>query len=198
MYIIRKDSKTLIYLNYGRIVSTYIPAKTIVIQYECEDSLNINKGIFLNINYILYVNQNIYTMKDCTEFEERTRSTKSQKQIKHTLVKNPSHSDVHNIIQAKFSILDNSPIPYCVFEYSLKENKHILRYVNKAIEEVIECTYTDLFNQCSSNLFDERKTFETFKDVALNKAKARSIDNGLILSCYQPLKNYCACALIKK
>ena len=198
MYIARKDSKTQIHMEDGRIITTYIPTKTITSEFGFENFLSINKGIVLNVNYILYVDQNKYTMKDCTEFEGRSRSTQSQKQIKHKLVKNPSHKDVHNIIQTRFSILDKCPVPFCVCEYINKDDVFIIRYTNRAIKNIASSCihFVDIPLNDLIDLNDD--IIKILKDVALNDTSRTIQYNGYTIECYSPLENYCSCAITKK
>lgn len=196
MYIVRQNQRTEVHLKDGRIISTYIPAKTIVKCFEKDTFLNINKGIFLNVNFILYVDQEIYTMKDCSEFCGRSRSTNKQRTIKNKLVKSHSHSDIHNIIKSKFNILDKCPVPFCIFEDDNQTNQYIIRYLNQAMNQ------TNNNYQLGKDLLSlislSQDQIQTIRRV-LDTDSQESIETDRYkIYCYRPLKNYGSFLFFKK
>ena len=75
VYIKRDGRNNALHLVDGRVVHTYIPAKTVAA--ETADSavmLNVNKGVYLAENYIVNINNGIYTMSDGASFKGRVRT----------------------------------------------------------------------------------------------------------------------------
>ena len=179
-YLLRQANKTCIYMTDGRVVKTFITVKDlyeILIPY---DYISINKGTVVSRGQIDHIENCTYHMKDGVRLEGRTR----------------------------FSVLDDMPIAFCVIELIFNKNgtgiDFVFRYCNKEMLLLEGMDLQEILDQSFYQAFPngDKKLLAAYTDVAVNGGSCRlktysaRIHRELIIKCFQPLENFCACILI--
>ena len=210
LYVLRRNSKTVIHLNDGRFISTYVPLKTIISQLKGLHMLNINKGVYVNEAEIVSIERGRYTMTDGASFQGRVRtpgahSRKAQLLNRHL----PSPIPLPKNLVERFSILDHMPLPFCVIEIVFDENGHgidfIFRYCNDALLRFENKSKDEIINHSCFEVFhgSEKKWAISYADVALNGVTREIMEFDSAHSrtikayCFQPQEGYCACVLLQ-
>lgn len=205
-YVIRDDKKTKIYLNNGKVVSTFIPIKNFVNELLSYDFLNINKGILVSKKLIDHIDNSIYYMIDGTNFEGRKRTVGAHKHLNELLkVKNESLSNID--ISKRFAMLDDMPVAFCVIELVFNENGNsvdfIFRYCNKQMEVLEGKKIEEMLNHSFYKVFPkaDNKWLVAYSNVAVTgeqmsfKEYSPEIGKDLLIQCFQPMEGFCACLL---
>ena len=78
MYILRNGRKSLLHLDTGKDVETYIPIKKILKELNSSNFEIINRGIVISTRFVSKVEKSVYTMTDGKQFVGRIRTCKSQ------------------------------------------------------------------------------------------------------------------------
>ena len=179
-YLLRQENKTCIYMTDGRVVKTFITVKDlyeILIPY---DYISINKGTVVSRGQIDHIENCTYHMKDGVRLEGRKRGAATHKFLNKSLHQDPAKTLSPNI-RTRFSVLDDMPLAFCVIELIFNKNgtgiDFVFRYCNK---EMLLLEGMDAVNGGSCRL----------------KTYSARIHRELIIKCFQPLENFCACILI--
>lgn len=200
MYATRSDRKTVLHLEDGTTIESFLPIKRLIQDAPADMFVCINKGIVLAYRYIASADNNVYTMTDGACFRGRTRQK--------TPVK-PCAAEGVRQDWNRYAILDDMPIAFCVIELVFDEHGHgvdfIFRYCNKEMESLEGKRTDEMLNRSFYEVFEngDRKWLVAYADVALNGVKrtvesySPEIDAYLKISCYQPQPNHCACILTK-
>lgn len=206
-YLLRQENKTCIYITDERVVKTFITVKDLFKVLMPYDYICINKGTVVARKQIEYIENCTYHMLDGTCLEGRKRGAANHKQLNKSL-----HQDFSKIvstnIRTRFSVLDNMPIAFCVIEMIFNENgtgiDFVFRYCNremlslekKAPEEILDQSFYQAFPK------GDKKLLAAYTDVAVNggsyrlKTYSEHIHRKLIIKCFQPVENFCACIVI--
>ena len=146
-------------------------------------------------------------MLDGTCLEGRKRGAASHKQLNKALRHELSKITSTDICTC-FSVLDNMPLAFCVIELIFNENgagiDFVFRYCNKELlflgkkmpEEVLGHSLYQVFPQ------SDKKLLAAYTDVAVNgksyhlQTYSARLQKQLILKCFQPMENFCACILV--
>lgn len=206
LYIVRKDGKTVIHLNDGRMVQTFSPLKSLVEKLTELSLLSVNKGVVLNEREIVSVEKGVYTMTDGATFPGRIRTpgahNRNARLLNHQL---PSPIHIPKNLFERFSVLDKMEIPFCVVEIVFDQSHHgvdfIFRYCNRAMAEYMGQPLDALLNRSSFELFPDgdKKWAITYAEVALNGVSRDVVayhavhDTYVRVHCFQPKEGYCAC-----
>ncbi len=205
-YLTREENKTCVYMTDGRIVRTFITVKEFFKVLVSYNFLNINKGVLVSRKQVDHIENCTYHMNDGTLLEGRKRTAAAHKSLNKTLHQDPgsSFADAHS----RFSILNQMPIACCVIELIYNEDgsgiDFLFRYCNKAFEQLEKKTEEDILDQSFYKIFPygARKLLPTYTDVAVNgggrhiRFHSPGINRELVIKCFQPMENFCACMLI--
>lgn len=205
-YLSREENKTCIYITDGRTVRTFITIKDFFKVLISYNFLSINKGVLVSRNHIDYIENCTYHMNDGTLLEGRKRTAAAHKSLNKALHQEPCTPFID--ICSRFSILNQMPIACCVIELTYKEEgsglDFLFRYCNRAFEQLEKKNKEDVLNQSFYKIFPygARKLLPTYTDVAVNGGNRHirfyspGINRELIIKCFQPVENFCACMLI--
>ncbi|MDO4961091.1 MAG: hypothetical protein Q4E57_04460 [Eubacteriales bacterium] len=203
MYITRQDRQTVLHLKDGSDIATYIPMKRLIDETSEGSFVIINKGIALAPSYINSCSKHQYTMTDGTVFMSRVHNAKKNEGY------NGSTARPENVLWSTYSILEESPLAFCVIELVFDESGHgmefIFRYCNREMEILEGKTREEMLNRSFYEIFTEgdRKWLVTYADVALNgvqrviESYSPEVGHTLRIYCHQPKQNFCACAIVK-
>lgn len=209
-YIIREDGKTAVHLLDGRVVTTFLPIKSLIETMDEHCFLNINKGVWIAVQQVSQVAENTYIMSDGRRFHGRIRN------------KSLSHSDETEILSAiptttgsnaqhfmqRFAILDQMPVAFCIIELVFDQNGHgvdfIFRYCNNEMATLEHVPIEQMLHHSFYEIFPngDKKWLITYADVALNGTTriirdfSSEANRSLTIYCFQPEPGYCACLLI--
>lgn len=203
MYATRNDRKTVLHLEDGRTIESFLPIKQLIQDAPADMFVSVNKGVVLAYQYIASAVDNVYTMTDGACFRGRTRQK--------TLVKSGTAESSELPCQDwnQYAILDDMPLAFCVIELVFDERGRgmdfIFRYCNKEMEVLEGKRIDEMLNRSFYEVFEngDRKWLVAYADVALNGVKrtiesySPEINAYLKIYCYQPQPNYCACILMK-
>lgn len=209
-YIVRRDGKTCICLDDGRVVETYTPLKTIITEMTPDHFINVNKGVALASDKIAAIHDDQYVMTDGSQFKGRARMPMLYRYEQERRFNSPdAGNDILDLIHA-FSVLDNMPVPFCVAELLFDNTGNSIdfqfRYANEAMADLQGISREQLLNESFYSIFrnGDRKWLVAYADVALNGGSrvfrdyAPEINKELIIYCYQPAEGYCACAFLEE
>lgn len=206
-YLLRQENKTCIYMTDGRVVKTFITVKDlyeILIPY---DYISINKGTVVSRGQIDHIENCTYHVKDGVRLEGRKRGAATHKFLNKSLHQDPAKTLSPNI-RTRFSVLDDMPIAFCVIELIFNKNgtgiDFVFRYCNKEMLLLEGMDTLEILDQSFYQAFPngDKKLLAAYTDVALNGGSCRlktysaRIHRELIIKCFQPLENFCACILI--
>lgn len=202
LYITRDSRKTMLHIEDGRVVDTFLPIKTIMKELP-ENSFDcINKGVVVAVGKIQSIVNNVYVMVNGAKFTGRVRAVKNLDATKTVVI--PNNSDWDN-----YKAFDDYSLAFCIIELVFDEHGRgidfIFRYCNKEMEVLEGKSIKDMLNHSFYEIFEnaDKKWLITYADVALNGVKrtiesySPEIDAHLRIYCYQPKPNFCACTLIK-
>lgn len=204
-YIIRQDSKTCLYLFNGKVVKTYIPAKTIITSLGNSHFININKGVYINSRYVIDIKGNNYTMIDNKCFEGRSRLSGDQKTFNDEWQTNINKADLENPVLSHLHILDDCPIGFSVIEIVFNEQGNgvdfFFRYCNKQMVQIEELPLDQLIDHSFLELFpDDNLTWvASYADVAINNTQkvihsySNTLKKYLSVYCFQLKPRFCGC-----
>ena len=204
-YIIRKDSKTCLYLFNGKVTKTYIPAKTIIASLDSSHFININKGIYINSRYVIDIQGNTYTMIDNTVLEGRSRLSNTQRSFNDEWQININKTDVENPVLSHLHVLDDCPIGFCVIEIVFNEQGNgvdfFFRYCNKKMEPIENLPLEQLVDHSFLELFPEDGLtwVAGYADVAINNTQkvvhsySNTLKKYLSVYCFQLKPRFCGC-----
>ena len=204
MYILRNGRKSLLHLDTGKDVETYIPIKKILKELNSSNFEIINRGIVISTRFVSKVEKSVYTMTDGKQFVGRIRTCKSQIEE----IKEKSQQNIENSLSG-FKILDKLPLAFCIIELIFNENgkgiDFIFRYCNKEMENFEGKKLEEMIGRSFYEVFEngDKKWLATYADVALNGTTrviedySPEVDSNIRIYCYQPKPNFCACAMMK-
>lgn len=207
-YIIRKEAQTQVFLFDGKLITTYIPAKTIVSALGLEQFLNVNKGIFLNIRYITSIDHNTYVTIDNHRFSGRHRPTEEQKAFNDQWKHKISPADFSGQILSNLSVFDYCPLGFCIIEIVFNEHgsgvDFLFRYCNKMMESIEELTIEQMVDHSFFDLFpnDGLKWVASYADVAINGGQkviheySPKLNKYLSVYCFQIKERFCGCIVL--
>ena len=185
-YLLRQENKTCIYMTDGRVVKTFITVKDL---------------------YEILIENCTYHMRDGVRLEGRKRGAATHKFLNKSLHQDPAKTLSPNI-RTRFSVLDDMPIAFCVIELIFNKNgtgiDFVFRYCNKEMLLLEGMDTLEILDQSFYQAFPngDKKLLAAYTDVALNGGSCRlktysaRIHRELIIKCFQPLENFCACILI--
>lgn len=213
-YIIREEGRTAIYIIGGKVVHTYNTIKEIRENLPADEFLYPNKGVVLAASQVVDVSDGEYRMADGRSFRYRIHNSVKHdsrllmlgRRLEH--IQAVADAQSANALRAKYSILDNMPLPACVIEVVIADSsmEFVIRYMNRKMEEVqgllaneaIGRPFSDFFHQSS-----HMKWFAIIADVALNN-NTRSViehsssnDHDIKIYCYQPMEGYCVAVMLE-
>lgn len=206
-YLLRQNNKTCIYTTDERVIKTFITVKDLFKELRPYNYICINKGTVVAKEQIKYIENCTYHMLDGTCLEGRKRGAASHKQLNKALRHELSKITSTDIC-TRFSVLDNMPLAFCVIELIFNENgagiDFVFRYCNKELlflekkmpEEVLGHSLYQVFPQ------NDKKLLAAYTDVAVNgksyhlQTYSVQLQKQLILKCFQPMENFCACILV--
>ena len=206
-YLLRQDNKTCIYMTDGRVVRTFITVKDlyeILIPY---DYLSINKGTVVSRTQIDYIENCTYHMLDGVCLEGRKRGAASHKLLNKSLHQDLAKTLSPNI-RTRFTVLDDMPVAFCVIELIFNENgtgiDFVFRYCNKEMLLLEGMETSEILDQSFYQVFPngDKKLLAAYTDIAVNggsytmKTYSQQIQRELLIKCFQPLENFCACVLV--
>ena len=206
-YLLRQANKTCIYMTDGRVVKTFITVKDlyeILIPY---DYISINKGTVVSRGQIDHIENCTYHMKDDVRLEGRKRGAATHKFLNKSLHQDPTKTLSPNI-RTRFSVVDDMPLAFCVIEMIFNKNgtgiDFVFRYCNKEMLLLEGMDLQEILDQSFYQAFPngDKKLLAAYTDVAVNGGSCRlktysaRIHRELIIKCFQPLENFCACILI--
>lgn len=209
-YIIRRDGKTCICLDDGRIVETYTPLKTIITEMTPDHFINVNKGIALASDKIASIHDDQYMMQDGNHFKGRARMPMLYRFEQERRFNSPEMVNGSMDLINAFSVLDRIPIPFCVIELLYDNTGNSIdfrfRYANEAMADLQSLSREQLLNESFYSIFrnGDRKWLVAYADVALNGGSrifrdySPEINKDLTIYCYQPSEGYCACAFLEE
>ena len=215
IYFVRQNHKTELHLTNGNVIVTYLPIKVLLTAIPSGILLSINKGIVIAKAHVTNINNNVYTMIDGATFTGRVRTPGRHLLNKYELMSNPQNlklakaANANENLPAKFSILDDMPLAFCIIELVFDKNgkgmDFIFRYCNKEMEQLEGVPMDEMLNRSFYEVFKngDKKWLITYADVAINgtprviNCYSPEIDSQLNIYCFQPAPNFCACSLIK-
>lgn len=208
-YIIREEGKTAIYLDSGRVVTTYHTIKDFQTNLPAESFFSPNKGVLLAGAFIVDVANGAYIMNDGRSFKYRLHNSQLHDIRLLTLGRNLEH--IHEESQTPhFSVLDKMPLGVCVLQRvddapgSLGTflfcycNGEMLRCEGWEKEDIIGHEILEFYPDTDTSVLI------AFADVALNgttrimKACRPQLGIWVKLYCYQPFPGYCACVITEQ
>lgn len=207
-YIIREDAQTLVFLFDGKVITTYIPAKTLVEALGQDQFLNVNKGIFLNTRYITNIDKNTYVTVDNHRFVGRHRPTSEQKAFKQQWKQKISSLDFSNQMLPNLSVFDHCPLGFCIIEIVFNEHgtgvDFLFRYCNKMMEKIENLTIEQMVDHSFFDLFpnDGLKWVASYADVAINGVQkviheySPKLSKYLSVYCFQIKERFCGCIVL--
>ena len=207
-YLTREDNKTCIYITDGRIIKTFITVKDLYTVLAPYDYLCINKGIIVSKSQIRNIDNCTYHMADGTIFEGRKRTAATHKRLNIALQQSTSPAVISSNILSRFSVLDRMPIGFCVIELIFNDDgsgvDFVFRYCNKEMEHIEGKKVEEMIDQSFYKVFPDgnKKWLAVYTDVAVNggyryfRSYNQAIGRELLVRCFQPFENFCACVLI--
>lgn len=201
MYATREGRRTVLHLENGTHLDTFLPIKQLVSEAPAGMLESINKGIVIAPAYVASLRDNVYTMRDGTVFRGRVRQRAAHME-----------TPVGTAVQsewAQYAILDELPMAFCVIELVFDERgkglDFVFRYCNREMEVLEGKPIDEMLDRSFYEVFEngDRKWLVTYADVALNGVRrtiesySPEIDANLRIYCYQPKPNFCACMLTK-
>ncbi len=213
IYIKRDGRNNALHLIDGRVIPTYIPAKTVAAESSDDvNMLNVNKGVYLSENYIVSVEKGIYTMSDGATFKGRVRTPGEHKLNAERIKNSPREKSrlTYERIRQKFSCVDDLPVAFCVIELKFDEAGHgvdfIFRYCNKQMEVIEGKTIEEMTDRSFYEVFTngDKRWLVVYADVALNGGQremhcySREVDKNLYIKCFQPEEGFCGCVLLEE
>ena len=215
MYIVRSESKTCIHLTNGAIIETYFSVKNILSELNTNNIICINKGTAVSCANISSIKSGIYTMSDGAAFKGRVRTPGEHKRNCAKIGSAPlaRANDVLALtsdnIPEKFSIIDDLPLPFAVFEITLNDNgtpaDMIFRYLNDAMADLVDSSVEETLGKSFYDVFEngDKKWMEINADISLKPGDGKSLrrfspEIGRYLSIYYycPLTGFSACAIV--
>lgn len=199
-YVIRENDDTVLYLNEGEVISTYLPFKEI--EKSLPDNMFIypNKGVLIAISQIANVQNKVCETKDGKIFNYRKNNSGSHDRrllmVDQMWEQKHSPSDTN-----KYLIFDEIPLP--VFALKMDFNKEKIQasftfcYCNQAMCDYVDYSYEDIIDHPIQEIFShlDMKWYSDLADVALNNTvkmiKDFSNDTEIDVLCFQPCKGYC-------
>lgn len=207
LYLVREDGKTVIYLTDGRSVQTFTPLKTVINGLQGVKILSINKGVAVNEQQVINVENGCYTMTDGRMFCGRVRTPGEHSRNRSIINRRQSDPQTTEPLINRFTIMDNFPLPFCIVELVFGREGHgidfLFRYCNKAMEEFEQIDKGNLVNHTYYEVFPkgERKWLITFSDIALHGGSKviedfKTGQGPVRVFCFQTSEGFCACALV--
>ena len=205
--MLRQNNKTCIYTTDERVIKTFITVKDLFKELRPYNYICINKGTVVAKEQIKYIENCTYHMLDGTCLEGRKRGAASHKQLNKAL-RHEFSKITSTDVCTRFSVLDNMPLAFCVIELIFNENgagiDFVFRYCNKELlflekkmpEEVLGHSLYQVFPQ------NDKKLLAAYTDLAVNgksyhlQTYSTRLQKQLILKCFQPVENFCACILV--
>lgn len=213
LYIVRDQNKTCIHMTGGKVVSTYFSMKNLLSAMDSADMMNINKGVSISCAEIVSIENGVYTMSDGTVFRGRVRTPGEHKRngalVTAMKAGDPvtAHITPENVWQ-NFSVLDDLPLPFGVFEVVSDKNGEpsdmVFRYLNSQMaalggRTVAECRDRSFYEVFGGN---DKEWLKINAAVALTgeprvvKKYSSEIGRQLSLYYFSPLRGFCACAFV--
>lgn len=204
MYITRAGRKSVLHLEDGKQINTFLPIKELQEELPQEAFTCINKGIVVAITRIKNYSNNVYTMTDGAQFKGRLLVSAS---LENTIVA-PFVAKETDAWKG-FSILEDMPVAFCIIEIVFDKNGRgvdfIFRYCNTEMEKLEGKRLDEMQDRSFYEVFEngDKKWLVTYADVALNGTKrviesfSPEINANLRIYCYRPKPNFCACLLVK-
>ncbi|MDO4493584.1 MAG: hypothetical protein Q4C53_06840 [Clostridia bacterium] len=203
MYATRDGRRTVLHLENGQTVETFLPIKRILAEAPAGLFACVNKGVILSLGHIASTEGNEYVMTDGSRFRCRAR----QKALTPAAV-GRAHAGRWEDWE-KYAVLDEFPLAFCVIELVFDGAGHgidfIFRYCNKEMEALEGKRIGEMIDRSFYEVFEngDKKWLVAYADVALNGVKrtiesySPEIDADLKIYCYQPKPNFCACTLVR-
>ena len=206
-YILREQGKTCIHLTDGRVIATYLTIRELMDSLPEGDFLRVSRTCLLAVGQIGEIRGRVYQMKDGRQFlgrENRLDHPISFQEILPAV--SDSVSPMADLIRS-FSLLDQMPMAFCVIELMFDQeglgSDFIFRYCNQMMEEIENKRVEELLNQSFYKIFHnaDQKWLAIYGDVGLNgtvktiRGYSPEVEKQLILRCFQPAKEFCACLI---
>ncbi len=217
MYIIREESKTCIYISDGRRIESYFSIKRLTEVIGNSRFVTVNKGVLVSLNFVSNISDGNYEMTDGKILKGRVRTPGEHKRNKIIVRSLESVGGIpselvndrftEEQIEEKFSILDDLPLPFAVFEIKYEKEKPVdifFKYLNKKMAEMAESTVEATRGRSFYDVFEngDRKWIEINEEVVVT-GEARAVrrfspEVGKYLSLYyfSPISGYCACVVV--
>ena len=217
LYIIRSEKKTCIHMAGGRVFETYFSLKNLLSVFGEDTLVCINKGVAVSCTQVESIEDGIYIMSDGKQLRGRVRTPGQHKRnlalVTLLAANEPAESDGDEpltplCIEKRFSILDDLPIPFVIFEGVYDDDgvpkDIVFRYLNHKMTELVEKTPEEVLGRSFYDVFENGDPLWLEIDAGITSGeKSRSVQRfspevGRYLSVYhyRPLPGFIACALI--
>lgn len=216
IYILREGSKTSIRLLDGRLLTTFLPVKSLQEALPENAFWSITKGVLVNAAQVISIDECDYTMSDGTVFHGRQRNAaehhRNRRALEYRVAVPAKGGAGSQNPEELFSVLNTFPVAFFVLELTFNADhrgvEFILRYCNEKMLSLLNRSPEELLHQPINTILDthDLRWFAAYSDVALNGG-SRVIRNiykptdrkpiDLTAFCYQPLYGYCGCALVE-
>ena len=206
-YLTRSDGKTCIHMTDGRVIKTFTTVKEFFDTLRSYDFISINKGILVSQQQIDHIDHFTYHMIDGTKLEGRKRTIAAHKTLGKAIEEASDPAVIAADIRAQFSVLDNMPVAFCVIELIFNSDNagidFVFRYCNEAFACLENRQVEDVIGQSFYQVFPgrDKKLVATYVDVSMNGTARQfrtynpEIMKELLVKCFQPMENFCACML---
>lgn len=207
MYLLKSGRKTALHLKNGTIAETYLPAK-LFLDVLPNDLIVVNKGVILSKEYIVHVENGIYTMTDGSQHKGRVRTPGKHKLNQINLSQQVSSFTETESLVKSFSILNGMPLPCCILELVFDANGHgmdfLFRYCNNSLAKYYDLSVEDIIDHSFYEVTksSDKRSFVNYADVAMNGTSTiltsfkEKQDETIKIYCFQPAPNFCACILV--
>ncbi|MBE6708387.1 MAG: hypothetical protein E7578_03995 [Ruminococcaceae bacterium] len=213
LYIIRDQSKTCIHMAGGKEVSTYFSMKNLLSVLGDADIISINKGVAISCKEIVSIENGVYTMSDGMKLRGRVRTPGEHKRnnalVTAMRVSDHGTADItpENIVTS-FSVLDNLPLAFGVFEIISDENgvpcDMVFRYLNNHMailsgKDIEMCHGRSFYEVFGGN---DKEWLQINADVAATgeqrvvKKYSSELSQHLSLFYFSPIPGFSACAFV--
>lgn len=204
MYATRSGRKTVLHLQNGTLLETFLPIKLLLMEAPAGMLESINKGVVIAPAYVAETDGLVYIMADGSRHKGRVHPRSIDQST-------PAPTPSGNVPQwAQYAVLDDMPLAFCIIELVFDEKGRgldfIFRYCNKEMEALEGKPISEMLNRSFYEVFEngDKKWLVAYADVALNGVKrviesySPEINANLRIYCYQPQPNFCACLLVKR
>lgn len=205
LYIRHSKGHSHINMVNGTVIDTYISIKDLLTGLPSKSFLNINKGIVINIQYVSFIDKNIYHMINGEQFHGRLRTPGEHTQIRNTFYQHKASLELSlTELMTYCSILDKLPAPFIVVEIIKNQQglpvDLLFRYCNASFEQMEGLPTNSAAGKKYSELFlpVEKRQLMLFADVAKNgtiqilEVNLKFNKGTALLYCYSPAKGFVA------